>query len=185
MQPVDETLRERALTKLIEAIQHLSVEELSALETLLSSPSARKALWRMTRELLALRTEAVPLSLFPEEQPGPSGGRRREAPERAVRSVDPARPDLSGDDARRAFYDLLSDRERFGSTEDVVAELNRAFRLDLSYEKAVLQAPESTRRLLLGRFFSRFLDASSDAQEYRLLFRMLTGHEPNAKTIPR
>jgi len=192
-------LREQAIARLLEAIQTLSVDDLAALEAVLRSPSARESLWRMLRELLSLRKEALALPLFDDNA---SPGNERPVSKDASRAASEQalqRLIRSEELSREAFYDIFLNRERFLSTRDVVKELNRSFRLNLSYEKFrkrgrrdVLQSawtqigerPERHRRTALRRFFSQILDASDDAEEYTLLFRILTNNGSNTAKVP-
>jgi hypothetical protein len=188
---------EEALAKLLNALQGLSSEDLSALESLLRSPSARESFWRMLRELLHLRREAASHSLFdlpPGEKISPwssveTGGSGTQ--DRAAALQGPQ------ENWHQAFVRILSDKSSFPSTRDVVDELNRSFGLALPYERyrkrgrrellqsawtEVIHSRDRKKRATqLRTFFARSPDGIPGDVGYAELFRILTTNEPHAK----
>jgi len=183
--------RDNAIAELLRAIQSLSVEDLAALEAMLRNPSTRKSLWRMVRELLALRREALALPLFGDADSIEVSHQATQGAEDLSLRGELQRVLDSEETSREAFNSVFEDRREYPSTRDVVAALNRHFGLSLRYEKFrrrgrrdLLQSawtqlsrqPASVRESHLRRFFLQHLDASGDTEGYVKLFRLLTSN---------
>jgi len=186
-------IQEHVINKLIAAMYDFSDDTLRQLTEILEHPRECTLLQRRIREILALRRT--------ERRTGKEKSNTHVVKEN-VELVADSNPGIqsarfeafSGSDVnlKNMLFDILQDRERFGSTRDVIEAINSFFDCGLDYESfrrrgrrdairrcwtQLLNLSKKERSRLLRRFFEAIYSQEGDKRIYRELFRLLTHHE--------